>query len=134
MVSRKTLLIFILLFLVVISFPFWFTFFIAGSPTPLFSVSNYDNVSHTVAVEIIAPDNTSIFNDSRDLDSDEHWSHPKPLYMVPRSVFAWGEDRYTVYATLDNNVTKNMTINYHLWNDPSIEIYDGTLSIGEITV
>jgi len=134
MVSRKILVIFVVLLLVVVSYPFWSLFFIVGAPTPLFSVSNYDNVSHTIAVEIIGPDNTSIFNDSRNLDPDEHWSHPKPLYMVSRSYFAWGEDRYTVYATMDYNVTRNMTINYHLWNNPRIKIYDGTLIIGEITV
>ncbi|NYT19288.1 MAG: hypothetical protein GKC08_03230 [Methanosarcinales archaeon] len=134
MISRKTFVIGILVTLLILLFPFWFTFFIAGSPIPLFTVYNSDPISHTVGVDIIGPDNTSIFSDSGTLGPDEHWSHKKPLWMVPRSFFAWAEDKYMVYATLDNNTTKNMTINYHLWNDASIHIYNGNMSIGEITV
>jgi hypothetical protein len=134
MVSRRTLVIGILVLLLVVSFPFWFTFFIAGPPTPLFSVSNYDNVSHTVGVEIIGPDNTSIFNDSRTLAPDEHWSHPKPQYMLPKSVFSWGEERCIVSATLDNTTTKNMTIYYHPWNNPHIKVYNGNIEVVWLTV
>jgi hypothetical protein len=44
------------------------------------------------------------------------------------------EDEYMVYATLNNNTTKNMTIYCHLWNNPSIELYNGIMELGEVTV
>ncbi|ABE51988.1 Hypothetical protein Mbur_1055 [Methanococcoides burtonii DSM 6242] len=115
-------------------FPYWFTFFIAGPPTPLFSVRNSDNVAHVVTVEIIGSENNSIFSSTKELQPDSSWSQEKSFRMLSVSLFDWAGVSYVVHATLDNGSSVNLSIKYHHWNTASVSIREDAIEIEEITV
>ncbi|NPE28400.1 hypothetical protein HNV12_10600 [Methanococcoides sp. SA1] len=132
--DRKLKIGIIVLALIILLFPYWFTFFIAGPPTPLFSVRNSDVVPHVVTMEIIGSDNSSIFSSTKELQSGSSWSQKKSFRMLSASLFDWAGESYVVHAILDNGATDNRTINFHHWNTAHVSIRYGSVGIEEITV
>ncbi|MCM1986961.1 hypothetical protein [Methanococcoides seepicolus] len=132
--DRKIKIGIVVLALIILLLPYWFTFFIAGPPTPLFTVHNSDIVPRVVTVEIIGSDNSSIFSSTKELQPGSSWSQRKPFRMLSASLFDWAGISYVVHATLDNDASANLRINYHPWNTAYVSIGYGTIGIGEMTV
>lgn len=132
--DRKLKIGIIVLALIILLFPYWFTFFIACPPTPMFTVRNSDIVPHIVTVEIIGSENNYIFSSTKELQPDSSWSQRKPFRMLSGSLFDWAGKSYVVHATLDNGASANRSINYHHWNIASVSIRKDAIKIEEITV
>jgi len=136
-IFRKSLMIGIfllvlMLMLLFISIPY----FIAGSPTPLFSIRNHDVGVHELRVEVFDSKNNSVLDKTYELSAGEEFYHAKPFkFLVPG--FETGD--YTFKFTLDNRLTETYSTNIQPWNTVEVELYadyaEGQpLLIGETTV
>lgn len=132
--ERKVKIAIVVFVLVIVSFPYWFTFIIAGPPMPLFSAYNSYDISQIVTIEIMDSDNSSIFSGSKELQPGSSWEQEKPLGMIGASFIDWAGEKYIVHGTLSNGVTDNISIDYHPWNSADISIRSGIIELGEITV
>lgn len=141
--NRKRLLLIVGLILLVVISVCLFLFIILPMmilppyPPSLFEISNYDDVNHTVSVEIFNSENNSIFLESFDVKPDELFSFERGLDWCPRNRFwwlSWEEVPYTFHIMLDNTYntshytvlipTKSVWISIYLDDENPLEVFD----------
>ena len=98
-------------------------FYIMGQPTLLFHVYNHDaNNSHEVVVEIINPDNESVFKELYYLDPNDGAGSPKlPMMEDPKIM-----EKYTFKVVLDNDTMKLRNTMIDPWTTVDIDLYQNS--------
>lgn len=74
-------------------------------PAELFYIRNWDDMNHTVVVEILDSDSNSIYLKSFDVKPDAYIKVDRGFDWCPKSRFywlSWDEGSYTFYVSLDN--------------------------------
>ena len=96
---------FFVIFIPIYFFIIWPMMILPPYPSSLFVISNWDDVNHTVQVEIINSNNNSIFIESFDLKPDDLFSFERILDWCSKGRFywlSWDEGSYTFKVTLDD--------------------------------
>ena len=74
-------------------------------PAPLFRINNFDDMNHTVSVEIFDSNNNILYNKTFDVSADDSISIERGFDWCPRNRFwfySMEEGSYTFNVTLDN--------------------------------
>lgn len=74
-------------------------------PAPLFRIINFDDMNHTVSVEIFDSNNTLLYNETFDVSADDSISIDRGFDWCPKSRFwfySMNEGNFTFNVTLDN--------------------------------
>jgi hypothetical protein len=99
-------------------------FIFMGSPLPLFSINNNDNIEHTVAIEILNSNNKSLVNQTYELTPKAEISEPKSILMLLKlSIPSENLEEYTFRITLDNKVTDTHKTMLSTWNTVEVKLY-----------
>lgn len=109
---KRIALILLILFVGYYLFFLVFPLVLVGPPTSLYYLSNHDDVSHNVTVQIFDDSNITVLkkhyildtNESISLDREIRWYFPTPSTFV-----TWSDGVYTFNFTVDNVVSEEVT-------------------------
>lgn len=111
-------------------------YFLAGPPTPLYTVRNHDVETHELRVEVFDSENNSVLDETYELAPGQRISRSKSFrFRVPGFEIV----DYRFKFTLDGQFEETYSTNIQPWNTVEVELYSEyaegrPLSIGEITV
>ena len=94
---------FFVIFIPIYFFFIWPMMILPPYPASLFVISNWDDVNHTIEIEIFDSNNNSIFIESFDVKPDELFSFKRILDWCSQGSFywlSWDEGSYTFQVTL----------------------------------
>ncbi|MDI6885718.1 MAG: hypothetical protein QMD22_05105 [archaeon] len=114
--------------LLVVGFYVIFSFYLVGTPLPLFSLKNGDVSNHEVVIEIFDLHNKSIFKETLELDPKEEICYPRPFWLN----FLWLKE-CTLKVTVDNKATKTYKTDVYPWKQFHISLAKDPIS-GEIRI
>jgi len=125
--KKKVIILIISLLLIFIGYYFFFLVFplmMVGPPCHVYSIGNYDNITHNITVEILDEKNNSVFLKQYSIQPDQRVDYDRQVrWYIPLSseYITWSHGTYTFHFTVDNNISKSITTK--IWTHQTIGVW-----------
>jgi hypothetical protein len=130
--NKKKIKIIVLIITVLILSSFLFVFIILpfmilpAYPVELIYIHNFDDINHTVVVQIFDSENSSIYLKSFNIKADDSITIDRGFDWCPNNRFywlSWEEGSYTFYVTLDDIYNESCTVDLYPLMTVCIDVY-----------
>lgn len=99
---------------------------LAGSPCPLYYITNNSADNHTIIVEIFDEDNISVLKETYNLSPGKNVRYNREIGWYPKIswyLITWPDGIYTFYFTLDDKYSERYTTGVFPTQSLNIELF-----------